>query len=141
VLYEGAEVCYFYIFILRLFEFFLEFFKVDFAQVPGLTRLRDAELRIAGFGRDARVNDKALVEQVNWPTEFLDQCKNQSFVLAEEVSHLCAVFRLSRLRFCHRASGKKVSVNLPVKVFPVRHDHKSEVTRFLSEYLADVEDH
>jgi len=75
------------------------------------------------------------------PTEFLDQCENQPLVCAEKLPHLLAVLWLGGLGFGDRIGVEKISVNLPVQIFPVGHDDKRKIARLFAEDFAGVENH
>ena len=75
------------------------------------------------------------------PTEFLDECKDQSPIFAEEFPHLLAIRRLCRISLRNRASPQEVPVNLPVQVFAVGYNHEREVASLLAKDFSDVKDH
>lgn len=73
--------------------------------------------------------------------EFLNQCKDDSLVLTQELSHLFAVLGLCRLVFLDRAGTEEIAVDLAVQIIAVGDDHKGEIAGLLAEDLADVKDH
>src|SRR5437870_10014187 len=75
------------------------------------------------------------------PTELLDQGKHETLVLAKKLAHLFTVLGLSGIAFLDRLSVKKVAINLPVQVLPIRNDNEGEVPGKLAEDFAHQKNH
>jgi hypothetical protein len=73
--------------------------------------------------------------------KFLNQSKDDAFILRKELSYFFAVFGLSRFVFLNGFGVVEISIDLSIKVFSISDDDKCKVAFEFAEDFTGVEDH